>query len=375
MRISRMDRTMNVKNTFIILAITAIVASCTSTGESGISSLASFDSAYAQADKARQRASSLGVEWRDTASLLADAKKANAAGDRKTAMHLVREAKMQSDLAIGQVEENRKFLEKVPYYNANSTPEEDRENTQGFFRWKFPGLTNEEFSNGFYALDENLRENWLAIEEFPPYFPAIDEGETLWATPFSNGNYYGNCFGYAGVADKYPRWDREIGQVITLEMDINACRVKNGERPFDYGKSSELLAVAAFMAYKSRGKQINVVIPKDDPRALEAYNEGKKFFYSRRGQLNMACYQCHFDTAGQWLRTNMLGTAFGQTSHFPVYRSKWGSIGGLQRRYKGCNKQVRAKPFDLQSEIYRNLEYFHTYMSNGIVMNGPGARF
>ena len=135
------------------------------------------------------------------------------------------------------------------------------------------------------------------------------------------------------------------------------------------------MAIAAYMAYKSRGKQINVVIPKDDPRALDAYNEGKKFYFSRRGQLNMACYQCHFDTAGQWLRTNMLGTALGQTSHFPVYRSKWGSVGGLQRRYKGCNKQVRAKPFNLQSETYRNLEFFHTFMSNGIVMNGPGARF
>jgi sulfur-oxidizing protein SoxA len=370
-----MDRVMNAKTTFIGLAITAIVAGCSISGESGISSLANFDSAYLLADTARQRASSLGVEWRDTAMLLTDAKTANASGDGKTAMRLVKEAKLQSDLAIGQAEENKIFLAKVPYYNPEATPEEDLKNTQGFFRWRFPNLTDEDFSNGFYALDEKLRENWLAIEEFPPYFPAIDEGETLWGTPFNNGNYYGNCFGYAGVADKYPRWDKETGQVITLEVAINDCRVKNGEQPFDYAKSSELMAIAAYMAYKSRGKKINVVIPKDDPGALKAYNEGKKFYYSRRGQLNMACYQCHFDTAGQWLRTNMLGTAFGQTSHFPVYRSKWGNLGGLQRRYKGCNKQVRAKPFDLQSETYRNLEFFHTYMSNGIVMNGPGARF
>lgn len=366
---------MHTKTTLFSLAILAVIAGCSLTNEAGISSLSSFDSAYEKAEAARQRAASLGFEWRDTAQLLADAKKANAAGDKKTAMRLVNEAKLQSDLAIGQVEENRKFLEKVPYYDPKATPEEDLKNMQGFFHWKFPDLSNEEFSNGMYALDSRLRENWLAIEEFPPYFPAIDEGEILWSTPFRNGNYYGNCFGYAGVADKYPRWDSQIGQVITLEMDINACRVKNGERPFEYGKSPELMAIASYMAYKSRGKRINVVIPKDDPRALKAYNEGKKFYFSRRGQLNMACYQCHFDTAGQWLRTNMLGTAFGQTSHFPTYRSKWGNVGSLQRRYKGCNKQVRAKPFDLQSETYRNLEYFHTYMSNGILLNGPGSRF
>jgi sulfur-oxidizing protein SoxA len=40
----------------------------------------------------------------------------------------------------------------------------------------------------------------------------------------------------------------------------------------------------------------------------------------------------------------------------------------------GCNKQVRFKPYKPQSEEYRNLEYFHTYMSNGLELNGPGAR-
>ena len=40
----------------------------------------------------------------------------------------------------------------------------------------------------------------------------------------------------------------------------------------------------------------------------------------------------------------------------------------------GCNKQVRAKPFPAQSEEYRALEYFHTYMRNGLAVNGPGAR-
>lgn len=40
----------------------------------------------------------------------------------------------------------------------------------------------------------------------------------------------------------------------------------------------------------------------------------------------------------------------------------------------GCNKHVWAKPFKAQIAEYRALEYFHTYMSNGLVVNGPGAR-
>ena len=49
-------------------------------------------------------------------------------------------------------------------------------------------------------------------------------------------------------------------------------------------------------------------------------------------------------------------------------------MGTLHRRFDGCNKQVRAKPLASQGEEYRNLEYFLTYMSNGMEVNGPGAR-
>ena len=69
----------------------------------------------------------------------------------------------------------------------------------------------------------------------------------------------------------------------------------------------------------------------------------------------------------------MLSPWLGHPSHFPVYCSK-GNLGTLHRRYAGCNKQVRAKPFKAQSTEYANLEYFHTFMSNGLTINGPGAR-
>ena len=57
-----------------------------------------------------------------------------------------------------------------------------------------------------------------------------------------------------------------------------------------------------------------------------------------------------------------------------MYRSKWGEMGTLHRRFSGCNKQVRAKDFEAQGEEYRNLEFFLTAMSNGLPLNGPGAR-
>ena len=253
-------------------------------------------------------------------------------------------------------------------------PGSDLELIQGYFKERFPDVAFEEYANGVYALDENSRSQWESIEDFPPYEIAVDEGEELFSTPFANGKSYADCFpeGGLGIKQNYPLFDTNSGRVITLELAINECRIEHGEKPLKYGKG-EIASVSAYMAYTSRDNPVNVVIP-DDPRAMEAYEKGKKFYYSRRGQLNMACATCHMSNAGNKVRADILSPALGQTTHFPVFRSKWEEMGTLHRRYAGCNKQVRAKPFALQSEEYRNLEYFHTYMSNGLPANGPGAR-
>ncbi|MFK8068973.1 MAG: sulfur oxidation c-type cytochrome SoxA [Gammaproteobacteria bacterium] len=256
----------------------------------------------------------------------------------------------------------------------NAEPESDLETIKSYFKNRFPDVMMDDYVNGVYALDENSRTQWESIEEFPPYEIDVDAGEELFNTPFANKKTYSDCFdnGGIGVKQNYPKFDQESGQVITLELAINNCRKDNGEEPLSYGKG-EIASLSAYMAYTSRDETINVQIP-DDPRAHEAYEDGKKFFYSRRGQLNMACSTCHMASAGNLIRADILSPALGHTSHFPVYRSKWEALGTLHRRYVGCNKQVRAKPFALQSEEYRNLEYFHTYMSNGLVINGPGSR-
>jgi sulfur-oxidizing protein SoxA len=255
-----------------------------------------------------------------------------------------------------------------------STPEEDRENWQTYFQKRFPQVPKEDFVNGVYAIDPVGRENWEAIEEFPPYEAAISDGQEMWETAFANGKGYADCFPDGpAIAGKYPYWDKERGMVMTLPLALNECREANGEEPLGYQKGP-MADLVSYIAYESRGQVINVEIPEDDPRALEAYEQGKHFYFARRGQLNFSCAACHMGNSGTTLRTEILSPAFGHTTHFPVYRSKWGEMGTLHRRFSGCNKQVRAKPFPAQGEEYRNLEYFMTYMNNGLELNGPGAR-
>jgi sulfur-oxidizing protein SoxA len=253
-------------------------------------------------------------------------------------------------------------------------PAEDRAAFQKYFEKRFPSVEADAYVNGVYALDEASYQQWLQIEEFAPYELAIEEGKALFETPFANGKTYADCFpnGGIGVRQNYPYFDTERGEVVTLELAINECRVKNGEEPLSYKKGA-IASISAYMAYTSRGEKIDVKIP-DDPRAMAAYESGKEFYYSKRGQLNFSCADCHVTNAGMMIRADKLSPALGHPSHFPVYRSKWGEMGTLHRRFDGCNKQVRANPLPAQGEEYRNLEYFMTYMSNGLEFNGPGAR-
>jgi len=258
--------------------------------------------------------------------------------------------------------------------NAYATPEQDRLALREFFAERFPSLDLNEMINGLYAFDEGAREQWLEMEDFPPYEIAIEDGEVAFAKTFANGKTYADCFenGGIGIKQNYPFFDTASGEVITLEYAINKCRTDNGEEALPW-MVGELAAISAYMAYTSRGKRMSVVIP-DDPRALAAYEAGQEYYFTRRGQLEFACENCHMQSAGNLLRADRLSGMLGQASHWPVYRSKWGEIGTMHKRFRECNVQVRAKPYEPQSQIYRELEYFLSYMSNDLEMNGPASR-
>jgi sulfur-oxidizing protein SoxA len=253
-------------------------------------------------------------------------------------------------------------------------PEEDRAAFRAYFEARFPDVPVAEYVNGIYAIDEAARRQWLEIEEFPPYEFAVEQGEALFRRPFANGKGYGDCFDNDGIGIRqhYPRFDTGLGEVVTLELALNRCRKRFGEDAYAWD-SEEMIALSAYMAWTSRGRIFDIEIPPD-PRALAAYESGKKFYYSKRGQLNFACSDCHVRSAGSYVRADHLSASLGHPSHFPVYRSKLGRMISLHSRFYGCVRDVRARPFEEQSLEYRNLEYFLTYMSNGLEVNGPGAR-
>jgi sulfur-oxidizing protein SoxA len=253
-------------------------------------------------------------------------------------------------------------------------PAADAKAFKKFFTDKFPKVKLEEFVNGPYSMDEGLHKQWEEIEQFPPYEFALEAGKEMLSTPFKNGKTYADCFpkGGIGIRQNYPYFDEKEGKVITLELAINRCREANGEAPYSYVKD-EMASLTAYMAFTSRGKPMDIKIP-NDPRALDAYENGKRYFYTRRGQLNFSCASCHVQSPGEHIRAEVLAPAYGILNAMPIYRSEWNGMGSISRRFVTCNSQTRAVPLEPQSEEYRDVEYFLSYVANGLPIAGPGAR-
>lgn len=251
-------------------------------------------------------------------------------------------------------------------------PESDRQAIREFYAKRFPNTPLEAHKDGVYAIDAGAREQWLEMEEFPPYEIAVDEGAELFEEPFGDGSSYPDCFDEGAVKQRYPYFDDARAEVVTLEMAINDCRAEHGEAALDFD-GAEITQLVAYMAFASRGEIIDVATPASDA-ALAAYESGKRFYTTRRGQLNFACSSCHVQLAGNLLRAERLSASLGQVTHWPVYRFQWQDVGSLHKRFAECNRQVRAEPFAAQSEAYRNLEYFLSYLSNGFELNGPATR-
>ncbi|MGA2287226.1 MAG: sulfur oxidation c-type cytochrome SoxA [Bradyrhizobium sp.] len=245
---------------------------------------------------------------------------------------------------------------------------------QNYFTGKFPNVKLEDFVNGPYSMNADMRRQWQEIEQFPPYEFALEAGKEMFTKPFKNGKTYADCFPNQGIGirQNYPTFDEQEGKVITLELALNRCREANGETPLSYVKD-DMAALTAYMAYTSRGKPFDIKIP-DDPRAIAAYQNGKRYFYTRRGQLNFSCASCHVQAPGERIRAEVLAPALGILNAMPIYRSEWSGMGTVSRRFITCNSQTRGVPLNAQDDEYRDLEFYLSYLSNGLPISGPGAR-
>lgn len=256
---------------------------------------------------------------------------------------------------------------------ASAGPDEDRQQLMNYFKSKYPDVKHEDYIYGALAFDPDAMSQYKSIMEFPPYSGELDKGEKLWKTPLKSGKTYADCLPNGGkmIAGNYPMFDNAKGKVVTLEDTINDCRTANGEEAYKHGDPKTMGLLTAYMRTLSDGMKMNIKVEGD--AAMKAYQDGKKTFFSRAGQLNFSCGNCHVDNAGNRLRSELLSPIIGQPTHWPVFRAGENLV-TLQKRYEGCHKTVRHVNDKAGSTRYNNLEYFHSAMSNGLELRASVFR-
>lgn len=261
---------------------------------------------------------------------------------------------------------------------AQAGVDEDIAAFQGYYKKRFPTVSFDEYSDGVNALPQysHRRANWELLMEFPPYDPDLEKGRALWATPFKNGSSFGECFKDKPPANRYPYYDPDSDDLITLEADINSCLEANGEEPIKNLMTGKIALLAAAFREQFNGERMAVDV--SHPGAVKWYEMGRQHYWARRGQLNFSCATCHVHSAGNQLRGDVLSAGLGHGVGFPVFRTKWSTEGKpwgtLHRRYSGCYKQVRANPLKPQSAEYRALELYEAVMNRGIPLKVPSQR-
>lgn len=173
----------------------------------------------------------------------------------------------------------------------------------------------------------------------------------------------------AGVKATYPKWDEAAGTVQTLQMQMNECRTdRMGAEAWGYDKGPAINMEAALSAV-SRGMPVNVAI---DGPAQSTWELGKELYYTRTGQLELSCSNCHEDSYGLMIRADHLSQ--GQINGFPVYRLKNTKLNGAHSRFKGCVRDTRAETYSPGSPEFIALELYVASRGNGLSVEGPSIR-
>ena len=174
---------------------------------------------------------------------------------------------------------------------------------------------------------------------------------------------------FAGLRAELPRWDNDADGIQSMEDYINECRTERMKADAWKWSESKMTAMTALIGLESRGMPVNVAI---DGPASDAWELGKEIYYTRVGQLDMSCANCHEDNFGNYIRADHLSQ--GQINGFPTYRLKWGGVGSSHRRFKGCMKNIRATPYKPGGDEFKALELYVASRGAGLSVEGPAVR-
>ncbi len=213
----------------------------------------------------------------------------------------------------------------------------------------------------------------LEMDDFDnPAMIFVDQGIDLFETvDGSEGKSCSNCHenveDFAGLRTQLPRV--EDGALVTMENLVNECRTERMGAEAWKWSGGQMTAVTALIGLQSRGMPMNVAIDGD---AASFWEQGKDLYYTRVGQLDMSCSNCHEDNYGVMIRADHLSQ--GQINGFPTYRLKNAKLNSIHGRFKGCMKNIRATPFAEGGDEFKALELYLASRGQGLSVETPSVR-
>ena len=159
------------------------------------------------------------------------------------------------------------------------------------------------------------------------------------------------------------------GKLTTTEDFLNGHRADAmGAEPWKWS-GNDMQGMVALIGLQSRGMPVNVAI---DGEAAPFWEQGKEIYYTRYGQLELSCANCHEDNYGNMIRADHLSQ--GQTNGFPTYRLKQAKLISRHNRFRGCIRDTRAETFAEGSDEFRALELYVASRANGLSVETPAVR-
>jgi sulfur-oxidizing protein SoxA len=230
-----------------------------------------------------------------------------------------------------------------------------------------------ELISGWHFRNPDTRD--LQADDFEnPAMVYVEHGLELWETPMGTSNQScADCHGepesFRGLRAGMPKWSEAAGKPMTLEQWINWSLVEHaGAEPWKW-ESQEMLGMTALIALQSRGMPVDV--ETDGPMA-EWWKRGEEMYYTRTGQLDFSCANCHEENNGRMLRADHLSQ--GHSNGFPLYRLKWQSLGTIHRRLEGCITDTRAETYPRGSDELVALELYVAWRGEGLAVEAPAVR-
>ena len=102
------------------------------------------------------------------------------------------------------------------------------------------------------------------------------------------------------------------------------------------------------------------------------WEKGRDLYFTRIGQMNMACTGCHDANWGKRLYAETISQ--GHPTGWPAYRNEWQHPGTLERRLRACFFGVRAELPPYGDPDMIALELYLAWRAQGLAMEAPGVR-